>query len=215
VATGTPSARDVEELAPEIAKHVRRRVLALAWMAPVDGAARALRFHVTAHVTGRHREHEAAGRVAKQRFGGVIARARQLGQTVADQRRLADEHVGRRRMSLGPFGDGAAPPNAHGAADDRLGDAVHDGMATSRGRRFEDRARHIPLQQVRRAAGGGGEMRELVNQQALAGARQPRDDHHPRVARERDEAVVAGRGGRHQPKKKRKAPGPPTGEARY
>jgi hypothetical protein len=96
------------------------------------------------------------------------------------------------RMARAPARDGLARPPPDGQPDDAVGHALNLGMPAPRAARLEHRSRHVPLQQVDAPAARVGEVGELVDQQALAGARQPREEHQARLARERVQVSNSG-----------------------
>ncbi len=58
-----------------------------------------------------------------------------------------------------------------------MGDAVPPRIPPSRRARLEHRTRDVPLEEMNAPARPGREMGELVDEQALAGSRKPREEH--------------------------------------
>ena len=90
---------------------------------------------------------------------------------------------GRRAPAL-PLEQRAARPEPDRLADDGVRHPVGHRIAPARGARLEHRPRHVPLEEVDDAARVGRQVRELVDQETLAGAGQAGHEHDPRRARE-------------------------------
>src|SRR5262245_28249643 len=86
------------------------------------------------------------------------------------------------RVAPAPLPEGVARPESCRLPDDRMGHAIGDRVAPPGRARLECGPRNIPLQEVRALAGGGRQVRQLVNEQALAGAREPGEEHDPVAA---------------------------------
>src|SRR5215813_423064 len=70
-------------------------------------------------------------------------------------------------------------PPSSGLTDDRVRDAFDDWVATTYRTRLEDGTREVPLQQVDVPSLPACEMRQLVDEEALAGTRKSGEEHHP------------------------------------
>src|SRR4030095_15425182 len=93
---------------PEIAQDARRRVLPLARMPRARAPALPLGLDEAPDLARRHRDREAARRGGQERLGAIVEAPRQLDEPVAGERRLADQEMFRRRMTLVPRGGRAA-----------------------------------------------------------------------------------------------------------
>jgi len=102
---------------------------------------------------------------------------------MTDERGLADEQVGGRLRGV-PARHCGPGPAADGDADDTVGDAGLLGIAPARGAGLERRAREVPLEQVNASSAGAREVRELMDQQTLAGAGQAGEEETARLARQ-------------------------------
>jgi len=163
------------EVTPEVTQHVRRCVLTLARMKRARGPALALGLEEEPDFTRRHRDHEPARRGGQQRFGAVVEAARQLDEPVAGKGRLADQKMLRFPIAGIPLDECLAHPEPGRLPDDRVRDARGRGIAPAGGARLEHRPRDVPLEEMDTPPGANGEVHELVNEEALARAGQPRD----------------------------------------
>ena len=75
-----------------------------------------------------------------------------------------------------------------------MGDAVGQWIRVSRGARLEHRARDVPLEEMNAPARFSREMGELVDEQTLAGAGKPREEHQ--ASRSEAPQLSLERGGR-------------------
>src|SRR5438309_492141 len=89
-------------------------------------------------------------------------------------------------VTLVPFDQRVADPPPGGAPDDRVGDAVGQWVSTTRRACLEHRTRDVPLQEMDAPPDAGRQVRELVNEQALARAREPGEEDHAPVGQSAD-----------------------------
>jgi hypothetical protein len=164
---------------PEIAEHVRGRVLALARVQGIRGTPLALSLEEGAHLSGWHGDHESARRLEEKRFRAIVSAPGELGKSTADERRLADQEMLGLGVALVPFDERMANPLPGGSPDDRVSDTIHERIATARRARLEHGPGDVPLQQMDATPGAAREVHELVNEQALARTREPREEDHP------------------------------------
>jgi adenylate cyclase len=182
------------DLRPQRPQHVGRRVLALARVQRRPRPPLALGLDVLAERAREHRDHEARGRRRQHRLGGIALGAGQLDEAMADEGCLAEQQVLGRGVLGMPGGDRGARPPSDRQADQPVGDAAILRIGAARFARLEDRTGDVPLQEVDRASARVGEMRELAEQQALAGAGQSGEKHQPCLARQRHQRRVQRRG---------------------
>ena len=140
----------------------------------------------------RHGNHEARGRRRQQPLGVVGDRPREVDEAMTDERRLADQQRARGRCDV-PTSERRPRPSANGDTDQPVRDALCPRIAAPGGTRLEGRSRDVPLQQMNVAAARVGQMRELMDQQALARAGQACEEHAARVTRETLQRVQQGR----------------------
>ena len=100
---------------------------------------------------------------------------------MADERCLADEQVLGAAVARVPGDDRRPGPAPHGQPDHPVGDAGLLRITAPCLAPLEDRPRDVPLQQVQAAPAGVGQVGQLADQQALAGAGQPGEEDQPRV----------------------------------
>src|SRR5262245_25414512 len=81
-------------------------------------------------------------------------------------------------MAFVPRDDRAPHPEPRGLADGRVRDAVRQRIALASRARLEPRTRHIPLKEMDLPPGGLREVRELMDEQALAGTRKTGEEDH-------------------------------------
>jgi hypothetical protein len=152
------------------------------------GTALALGLEEAAHLSGRHGDHESARRLEEKRLRAIVSAPGELGESTADERRLADQEMLGLGVALVPFDERIAQPLPRGAPDQRMSHAVRKRIAPAGGTGLEHRARDVPLQQMHTAPGGARQVHELMRQEALARARQPREEDHA-LSRERAQAL--------------------------
>src|ERR1700716_338858 len=89
-------------------------------------------------------------------------------------------------VTLVPFDQRVADPPPGGAPDDRVGDAVRQWISTTRRACLEHRTRDVPLQEMDATPDAGREVHELMNEQALARAREPGEEDQAPVGQSVD-----------------------------
>src|SRR5215831_12195356 len=114
------STRGDQELRPEIAQNLGRRILFLAWMYRRRRAPFPLRFDVAPHLGRRHSDNEATAGVRQQPLRFVVGPPRQLDEAVADQRRFTDQQMLGSRMTPVPPDEGATGPESDRLANHGL-----------------------------------------------------------------------------------------------
>ena len=180
----------VSELLPSSTNEMRRRARHVTLVARLGHLARSGGLHLLADRARRDRDEEKRLRAREERFDGVVHRPRQLAQPIADERRLADEHVTGFGVCAVPLAHRTADPEAHRHADRRMGESIDLGIPREDLRTIEGKARDIPLEQVDLARLLGRDERELLNDEALAHSGQTGHEDAAALARRFDEHLV-------------------------
>ncbi len=85
------------------------------------------------------------------------------------------------RIALVPLDDSVPHPPPRRPPDDRVGDTVDQRVGPAGRARFEHRPRDVPLEEVNAPATAAGEVRELMDEKALARAGKAGEEHHPLI----------------------------------
>src|SRR3990172_12975370 len=120
-------------------------------------------------------------------------RSGELDQAMADEGRLADQHVLEPRMPRVPPRERGARPAPDGEPDHAVRDTALLRVPLTRPARLEYGPGDVPLQEVDPAPPRVREVGELVDQETLAGAGEPREEDEPRVAGQDGEDREEGR----------------------
>jgi len=150
----------------------------------------------TTDLRRRHRDHKPTGSVSQQRLGAVVEAARQLDEAMTHEWRLAGQEMLASGVALTPFGHRAPDPSPRCLADDWVGYPISERITVARSARFEHRSRGVPLKEMYAPTTRAGEVRELMDEETLAGAGKSGEEHHS-VAGERSDALRKPRVGLH------------------
>ena len=82
-------------------------------------------------------------------------------------------------MALAPLDDRLPYPASRCLPDDRVGHAIGQRIAPAGDARLEHWSRGVPLEKMHASPVRAGEVRELVDEKALARARKSGEEHHP------------------------------------
>src|SRR5207249_1490702 len=101
-------------------------------------------------------------------------------------------------MALVPSDQRAPRPQAGCLPDHRMGEAVGQRVGPAGRARLEHRTGRVPLEEMDHPARAPGEVGELVNEETLAGAGKPGEEHHPLAAQAAEPLLEPGIGVDHE-----------------
>jgi hypothetical protein len=145
---------------------------------------RALGLEMRAETPRGHRDDEACPFRRQDRLRLVAIPASELDQAMANEGSFPDQHVREAWVLRVPPRESSAGPLPDGEPDHAVGDTGLLGISPTGFARLEDGSRHVPLQQVDSASSRVGEVRELMDQQALSRAGQPSEEGKPSIVRQ-------------------------------